>query len=436
VAHPALLPRPGAAGAAAVGRPGAPFTATKLRWTDEPLGAVATPKGRLRLTRGVGSGLAVRAGDPPGTLWAIGDRGPNLKVAPAIELYGLTHLAPLLDIDGAKIMPRPDIGPAISELRIEGDAVRVVRTIALSDRRGRVISGLATPGDPREEIEPVFDLAGVRLAADPSGADTESIAALRDGSFWIGEEYGPSLLQVAPSGRVVRRWVPRGTEPYLAGAQYPVEGVLPKIAARRRLNRGFESLAVSPDERWLYAAFQSALAHPDDNAFERARTARIWKLDADTGEVVAQYLYPFDQPDTFARDRPGSRRSDLKLCEAVAVATDRLLVLERISRTAKVYVVDLSPACETPPEHLRRRTAPSLEQMNRAALRAAGVRLLKKTLLFSTDDAPEIAADLEGMAVLSPTDLLLVNDNDFGVEGARTSFWRVRFKAPVFAAES
>jgi hypothetical protein len=32
------------------------------------------------------------------------------------------------------------------------------------------------------------------------------------------------------------------------------------------------------------------------------------------------------------------------------------------------------------------------------------------------------------MAILSPTELLLVTDNDFGVEGAETSFWRVTFE--------
>jgi hypothetical protein len=35
------------------------------------------------------------------------------------------------------------------------------------------------------------------------------------------------------------------------------------------------------------------------------------------------------------------------------------------------------------------------------------------------------------MAILSPTELLLVNDNDFGVEGAETSFWRITFEEPV-----
>lgn len=32
------------------------------------------------------------------------------------------------------------------------------------------------------------------------------------------------------------------------------------------------------------------------------------------------------------------------------------------------------------------------------------------------------------MEMLSPTELLLVNDNDFSVEGARTQFWRVKVR--------
>jgi hypothetical protein len=35
------------------------------------------------------------------------------------------------------------------------------------------------------------------------------------------------------------------------------------------------------------------------------------------------------------------------------------------------------------------------------------------------------------MALLSPSELILVNDNDFGVEGAETSFWRVSFDQPI-----
>ena len=51
--------------------------------------------------------------------------------------------------------------------------------------------------------------------------------------------------------------------------------------------------------------------------------------------------------------------------------------------------------------------------------------MLEKELVLSTDDHPEVSADLEGMTVLPDGTLVLVNDNDFGCEGAETAFWRV-----------
>src|SRR4249920_2615310 len=97
-------------------RSGPRFTAHRLIWRDVSLGVITLDNGnRMRLTLGLGSGLSQRAGDPKGTIWAIADRGPNLKIKPAIERYGLEHLKPLKKVDGAKIMPRPDIGPTICQ---------------------------------------------------------------------------------------------------------------------------------------------------------------------------------------------------------------------------------------------------------------------------------------------------------------------------------
>ena len=42
-----------------------------------------------------------------------------------------------------------------------------------------------------------------------------------DGGFWIGDEYGPSLLKVDAEGRVSVRWVPAGTESFFEGAACP-----------------------------------------------------------------------------------------------------------------------------------------------------------------------------------------------------------------------
>lgn len=398
-----------------------------LFFEDAPLGAIDLPGGVLALTHGLGSGLAIRANDPPGTVWAIGDRGPNLKVKLAVERYGLDHLRTRHAHDGAKVMPRTDIGPAIAELRLTADGVSVARLQPLRGRSGRPISGLPTPGGAHAANEPAIALNGQILAPDPSGADTEGIVACADGGFWVGDEYGPSLLRISRDGVVTTRWVPAGLDRLFEGADYPVVGALPPIAARRRLNRGFEALALSPDERWLYLCFQSPLAHPDRQAHEQALHTRIWKMDATTGAVAAQFLYPFDKPETFRRDRAKDelKTSDLKVSEMVLMTGDTLLILERGSETTKLYLTTLAEDREVPSTHMDSETRPTLEELSAAREVGNSVPELEKALVLTTDDLPEVGADLEGLVVLSPRELLLVNDNDFGIEGRRTRFWRI-----------
>jgi hypothetical protein len=403
------------------------WSVERLDWTDAPLGEIELPKRTMRFRSGFGSGLSRRPGEPPGFVWAVCDRGPNLKVKTAVKLYGLDRLEALRSEDGAKIMPRLDLGPAIAQLRIADGRVELVRSLRIADAEGRPVSGLPLPGGPHMRCEPAFDLAGEPLSPDPSGLDTEGIAALADGGFWASDEFGPSLVRLDSEGRVVTRLVPEGID--LVGAAYPVNACLPAIAARRQLNRGFEGIALSPDGQWLFLAFQSPLAHPDEAAHEQGRHVRLWRLDAATGAVAAQYLYPLDSPDSFRRDGP-LERSDLKVSELCFVGADSLLVLERGSETTKIYRVTPSEALALPPEHLDVATRPTVEELGAGG---SELTVLAKHLLFSSDDSPDVGADLEGMAILSPSELLLVNDNDFGVEGAATGFWRVRFDQPFLA---
>ena len=399
--------------------PPAPFPSCKVQrlgWSDPPVGTIPCPKRPMELTASFGSGLTRRRGDAPGILWGVGDRGPNMKVKVAVERYGLDNLRRFKEAAGAKVMPRPDIGPAIAELHVLEDQVELVRTIPLVNGDGSRVSGLPNPSGGHAQHEPALSLDGEWLGPDPNGADTEGIAALSDGSFFVGEEYGPSLLKVSAEGRVLSRWAP---------------GTLPEIAGRRQLNRGFEAIALSPDEAWLYLAFQSPLAHPDEQAHERARHVRLWKLDSGTGAVAAQFLYPLDEPESFRRDieKGGFGRSDIKVSEIVAVQDDALLVLERGSETTKIFRTRLDASATLDPSHLHIGTRPTVEQVSGEG---GSLPELPKQIQFSSDAHPEVAADLEGMAILSPTQLLLVSDNDFGVEGAETSFWRVTFDEPLF----
>ena len=162
------------------------------------------PGGVLRLTLGIGSGLSRRPGDPEGRFWGVGDRGPNLKIPEAISDYGLTHLEPLRGLAGAKVLPAPDIGPTLAELQLKGGRVELIRSFPLRMPDGALISGCALPTVPGAEMEPTFDVAGAPIAPDPSGADSEAVAVLADGSFWVAEEYGPSLIKVDAQGTVRR----------------------------------------------------------------------------------------------------------------------------------------------------------------------------------------------------------------------------------------
>ncbi len=408
------------------------WSVERLDWADEPLGEIELPKRTLRFRSSFGSGLSRRAGDEPGIVWAVGDRGPNIKVKTAVKLYGLDRLESLRGEEGAKIMPRTDLGPALAELRVADGRVELLRTLRISDSQGRPVSGLPVPAGSHMLCEPAFDLTGEPLEPDPSGLDTEGVAALPDGGFWVADEFGPSLVRLDSGGRVLKRLVPEGTD--LTGAAYPVEACLPAIAGRRRLNRGFEAVALSPDGKWLFVAFQSPLAHPDEQAHERGRHVRLWRLDSETGAVAAQYLYPLDPPETFKRDRAKKSldRSDLKVSELVGLGTDSLLVLERGSETARIYRVEPGDDLRLAPEHLEIATRPTVEELS-AGEDGPGLPVLAKHLLFDSDEAAEMGADLEGMAILSPRELLLVSDNDFGVEGAETGFWRVRFDQPLLA---
>ena len=401
------------------------WTALRLHYEDEDFGTIPTPRGTLCIRSGFGSGLSRRPGDPPDILWAVCDRGPNLKPKTARKLYGIE--LPQEPGPGAKLMPRLDLGPAIARLRIGEGRVELVEAMPITGANSSELSGLPVPGGGHAACEPALDLEGNPLAPDPSGLDTEGIAAF-DGGFWVSDEYGPSLVRLDPRGRALERLVPEGVD--LEGAAYPVRAILPAIAARRQLNRGFEALALAGDR--LFVAFQSPLAHPGEAAHAAARHVRLWRLDPATGTVDGQWLYPLDPPESFRRDvaRGEFGRSDIKVSEICTVGAASLLVLERGSETTRIYRVTPDDAAAPGPEHLDIAARPTLEELS---ARGEPLPALAKELLFDSDEAPEVAADLEGMAILSPTELLLVSDNDFGVEGAETSFWRVRFDEPVLA---
>jgi len=400
---------------------------TPLRLAPLPLGVVTFANGKaMNLTVGIGSGAFHHASDAPGRIWTVTDRGPAIGCADAPVLIGIDP-ATLCggDLD-ARILPLPGFTPTIYGLDIGPDRIaRVSVTLPLKGRSGRPVTGIA---NPLPEAQKAFDATGKPLPFNPSGLDTEAIVKLSDGSFWLADEYGPSLVHVDADGTVLRRLVPHGAGAELAGADYEVIEALPAILARHAAGRGFEGLAISPDETTIYVAMQGPLTVPG-NGLPASPDLRLFRIARETGQVLDEYLYRLDPPSEFPQDerkQPRSQR-DVRVSEIVAVGPDRLLVLERIEKGSRLYRIDLSQAHALPQRFDDPSLSPALEQRSPDTLAADGAVPADKTLLLDSASLLGLPGHLEGLALMSDHEIVAFSDNDFSVTGAETRIARLTF---------
>jgi glycerophosphoryl diester phosphodiesterase len=121
--------------------------------------------------------------------------------------------------------------------------------------------------------------------------DIESVQRAKDGTFWIGDEFGPFLVHVDARGRVLSAPVssPLGKSP-----QHPELG---DEQPRTQQSGGFEAMAQSADRRYLYPVTENGLVGDPDKRrrviteFDTRRgryTDRTWdyRVDADGGLVA------------------------------------------------------------------------------------------------------------------------------------------------------
>ena len=375
----------------------------------------------LNLTVGIGSSAFRRTDDPPNVLWTLGDRGPNIECKDMKEVAGVE--LGCREVKNGRVYPAPSYTPSIYRVMLLDDGTfRVTDVITLKDRDGRPLNGMPLPLRTASTETPL-DGTGKALQQDVRGIDAEGLVRLADGSFWVGDENAPSLAHFSADGRMISRHVPAGTEAEFTGAPYETRGSLPAIIAKRQGNRGIEGIAVSPDDRFLYFIMQNPLANPDTATFQQARNTRLFKLDRASMQVVGEYVYTLDDPQSFRRD-PSRRQSDPRISELMAVGLDRLVVDERTEQTTKLYEIELAGATNIAGSRWdAAATRPTLEQTDLAAAEIAPV---KKTLRFDTADHPEVVGKTEGMTLLGDGALVLINDDDFGITGGRTQIAVIR----------
>lgn len=370
----------------------------------------------LNLTVGIGSGAWRGPKDPANVIWTVGDRGPNIACSEMKEIVGI-DFAPCKGVRNGRVYPTPSYAPSIYRaMLLDNGTFRVTDVITLKDRDGMPLSGMLNPLKTAA-TENAMDGTGKPLPRELNGFDAEGIVRLADGTFWIGDENAPSIAHFSADGRMIARYVPQGTEGEFARAKYDVKGTLPAILAKRVINRGIESMAVSPDENFLYFIMQNPLANPDVKAYQQAKNARLFKIERASMKVVGEYIYTLDDPSTFRRD-PSKRQNDPRISELMAIGLDRLVVLERTDQTTKLYEIELGSATNiagTRWDDLA--TSPSLEQ---TPVAEAKITPVPKTLRLDTANFPDIVGKTEGMALLGDGSLAIINDDDFGIAGGRT----------------
>ncbi|MEU2281017.1 esterase-like activity of phytase family protein [Streptomyces sp. NPDC013178] len=402
----AVLAALAAAGPAAAHTPSAEAYVTRTATLgDIPLGAFSNAllPGTVADDRGVdlgGIGSDIYPAGREGEFWTVTDRGPNGQIK----------------VDGAKrrTFPVPGFDPAIVRIRITGNTVKVLKAIPLTTSSGKPVTGLSNQAG-RDEAPYSYD-ARTPLPYNPNGLDTEGVVRAADGSFWLVDEYGPSLVHVSARGKVLTRYVPEGLN--LEGADYPVVEALPEVLLHRKINRGFEGLAQLPGGD-LVLAVQSPLSLPDTDAGEASRTVRLLRFSPKKKAVTAEYAYRFDPVNVV--DPGEDDTSELKISSVVAVGGDRLLVEERTDKAARLQLVRLDRRADI----LGGRwddeaTSPSLEQLDEPA--GSGVPVLPKRLVVDLGKVAGVPGKIEGVARVDRDTLALINDNDFGMTDGAGAF--------------
>ena len=266
------------------------------------------------------------------------------------------------------------------------------------------------------------DLNGQILPNDTLGADVEGIVIAPNGNYWLVDEYRPGIYHFDVNGKLLDRFVPQGTaaatEPDQPAGTFGTE-VLPAVYAQRRANRGFEAIALEGNK--LYAFIQSPIDNPDngtDTTSRNSRNLRILEFDIVSKQVTGEYLYLLDDI-----TGSGNAKTD-KIGDAVALGNGKFAVVERDDRSDNtsnklIYQIDLAAATNiNNPANFTLPSGKTIEQLSPAELTTAGIIAANKTLIVNAAQIGYTGVEkLEGLALVAPNILAVINDNDFNVAG-------------------
>lgn len=172
--------------------------------------------------------------------------------------------------------------------------------------------------------------------------DVESIARMDDGTFWVGEEFGPYLLHFSATGVLL---APPVRHPLLRAPQNPQNSA--EQPANLPSSRGFEAMTRNGDGTRLYVTTEASV-----NAETDKRMLSIDEFDTTTGQYTGRsFRYAKDSSDPITGGT-GNATNIFVTGDMAHLAGSRYVLIERDDfqgpatganppRQKKIYLFDL-----------------------------------------------------------------------------------------------
>jgi hypothetical protein len=231
-----------------------------------------------------------------------------------------------------------------------------------ADFRTGTVSVLATTylTDPQRRVP--FRIANEGTEARYlTGADfdPESLQPLPDGSFLIGEEFGPFLIHVDAQGRVQRVVETKLGEETIMSPDHPSLQVAPSptapVAYRARRSGGYEGMALTPDGRTAWAMLEQPLFAAGSNQpegaflrvieFDTARmawTGRHLRYRLEPGATAIGDFNMVDATRALVIERDNGEGDPALACAQGVAPTAAAPCFPLPARFKRIYLVDLA----------------------------------------------------------------------------------------------
>ncbi|KAJ3039469.1 hypothetical protein HDV00_012149 [Rhizophlyctis rosea] len=379
-----------------------------------------------------GSGLHYLANAVKGTKFPFPiyishtDRGPNQDCGDLAELPEYNEGTEYADRTG-KGFPIPRFSPTVFSWSLDAKTgIKLVKHFELKNSKGEQILGRSN--SLNDDTNYGYACRGDKLELTPAGIDFEDVHPAGDGiHFWGSDEYSPSVFLFDAHGEVKLRLLPDDVKlenVTTASAGYPILKNLPGVLVNRRQNRGFENLAVSPDGKTLIAILQSPMGDTKKDEIKPTNVIRAVKVDISDKfkpKYVGMYAFLASLPTDFTKGKK-VKPSDLKNGAAQYLGEDVVLLLERADNAGmKLWVIDFRTAT-----NLKGTPYESTLQLESTRTPEAdfNITMAHRTKVFESDEiegGDKYFTKDEGIAVMSPTVVMTVTDNDFGLgQGGRS----------------